>query len=149
MHNRLASGLANFIARFDHANQSKTRKQACIEIDGITENTSMYLEREMGVWISLPTSASLRRKRMRPPTLGKADRPRDATSVHREGQGRSRKVQGWSGSCFSLAGACERLPDTRCRRWRRPGLQRRGRQWLLLGGDELHSCASEGHAGDT
>ena len=54
----------------------------------------MYLELEMGIWISLPTSTSLHRQHMRPRTLGKAGRPRDATTTHREGQGRSRKNQG-------------------------------------------------------
>ena len=48
----------------------------------------------MEVWISLPTSTSLRRQHAHPLALGKAGRLRDTTTAHREGQGRSRNVQG-------------------------------------------------------
>ena len=54
----------------------------------------MYLKLKMDTRIAPPTSTSFRQQRPRPPALGKADRPRDATTVHREGRGRSRKNQG-------------------------------------------------------
>ena len=54
----------------------------------------MYLELEMGIWISLPTFASLRQQHTLSSALGKAGRPRGATTMHGEVRGRSRKKQG-------------------------------------------------------